>query len=112
MAPRDFAQLLVDQLTGTDGIAAMDIAGPGFINFTLDTAAAAELVRTIVQAGQLRAQSTHVGSVNLEFVSANPTGPLHIGHTRWAALGDAIGRVMASGADVVRSTTSTTPATR
>ena len=105
MAPRDFAQLLVDQLGDTDGIASMDIAGPGFINFTLDTAAAAELVRTIVQAGASYGHNQQMAGqrINLEFVSANPTGPLHIGHTRWAALGDAIGRVMkASGADVVR----------
>ncbi|MFC0582574.1 arginine--tRNA ligase [Micrococcoides hystricis] len=105
MSPRDFAALLVAQLQGTPGIAGMDIAGPGFINFTLDTAAAAELVRTIVEAGASYGRNQQLAGqrVNLEFVSANPTGPLHIGHTRWAALGDAIGRVMkASGADVVR----------
>ena len=105
MAPREFAELLTEAMAGTPGIAKTDIAGPGFINFTLDTAAAAELVRTIVTTGSQYGSNTHLQGqrVNLEFVSANPTGPLHIGHTRWAALGDAIGRVMkASGADVVR----------
>lgn len=81
----------------------MDIAGPGFLNITLEAGAAGELARTIVEAGSAygnnEALAGHV--VNMEFVSANPTGPLHIGHTRWAALGDAISRVLrASGASV------------
>ena len=103
MAPRDFAQILARRLAEVPGVGAVDIAGPGFLNITLDAAAAGELARTIVEAGKAygtnETMAGHV--VNLEFVSANPTGPLHIGHTRWAALGDAIARVLrASGADV------------
>lgn len=103
MAPRDFATILAERLRQVPGIGAVDIAGPGFLNITLDAAAAGELARSIVQAGEAYGQNQaltgHV--VNMEFVSANPTGPLHIGHTRWAALGDAIARVLrASGAQV------------
>lgn len=103
MAPRDFAAMLVRRLAEVEGIGGVEIAGPGFLNITLDTAAAGELARTIVEAGENfghnQALTGHV--VNMEFVSANPTGPLHIGHTRWAALGDAIARVLrASGAQV------------
>lgn len=103
MNPRDFAQLVATRLQDVDGIAAVEIAGPGFINITLDAAAAGELARTIVEAGDTFGHNEQaVGDVvNLEFVSANPTGPLHIGHTRWAALGDAISRLLrASGATV------------
>ena len=103
MAPRDFAQILAARLASVPGVGAVDIAGPGFLNITLDAAAAGSLARAIVEAGSAygnnEALAGHV--VNMEFVSANPTGPLHIGHTRWAALGDAIARVLrASGAEV------------
>ncbi|HCM93546.1 arginine--tRNA ligase [Glutamicibacter arilaitensis] len=103
MAPRDFAQILATRLASVPGVGAVDIAGPGFLNITLEAGAAGELARTIVEAGSAygnnEALAGHV--VNMEFVSANPTGPLHIGHTRWAALGDAISRVLrASGASV------------
>ncbi|HIW99257.1 MAG TPA: arginine--tRNA ligase [Candidatus Nesterenkonia stercoripullorum] len=103
MPPRDVAAVVSDRLTGANGVASVDVAGPGFINITLDAAAAGQLAQTIVetgaQYGHNEALSGH--TVNLEFVSANPTGPLHIGHTRWAALGDAIGRLLrASGARV------------
>ncbi|MBM7768105.1 arginine--tRNA ligase [Glutamicibacter nicotianae] len=103
MAPRDFAQILARRLAEVPGVGAVDIAGPGFLNITLEAGAAGELARTIVEAGAAygnnQALAGHV--VNMEFVSANPTGPLHIGHTRWAALGDAISRVLrASGASV------------
>jgi len=103
MAPRDFAQILARRLAEVPGVGAVDIAGPGFLNITLEAGAAGELARTIVEAGSAygnnQALTGHV--VNMEFVSANPTGPLHIGHTRWAALGDAISRVLrASGASV------------
>ena len=103
MNPREFAALIAERLTGREGIASVDVAGPGFLNVTLDAAAAGELARTIVEAGadygRNEALSGH--TVNMEFVSANPTGPLHIGHTRWAALGDAIARLLrASGAEV------------
>ena len=83
----------------------MDVAGPGFLNVTLDTAAQGELARAIVRAGGAYGRSDLLAgtSVNLEFISANPTGPLHLGHTRWAALGDAIARVLeAAGATVTR----------
>ncbi|WP_417364762.1 arginine--tRNA ligase [Glutamicibacter arilaitensis] len=103
MAPRDFAQILATRLASVPGVGAVDIAGPGFLNITLEAGAAGELARSIVEAGSAygnnEALAGHV--VNMEFVSANPTGPLHIGHTRWAALGDAISRVLrASGASV------------
>lgn len=103
MNPRDVAQELHASLSAIDGITSVDIAGPGFLNFTLDAAAAGEIARTVVTAGATFGQNDSLAgqSINLEFVSANPTGPLHIGHTRWAGLGDSIGRVLrASGARV------------
>lgn len=105
MQPRALAERLVTSLVSRDGIAAAEVAGPGFINIRLDAAAAGALARVIVEAGAAYGHNaSQAGStINLEFVSANPTGPLHIGHTRWAALGDAIGRVLsASGATVAR----------
>lgn len=103
MNPRQFAEILAARLEEIDGVTKVEIAGPGFLNITVDAAAAGSLARTIVEAGPAYgtndAMAGHV--VNMEFVSANPTGPLHIGHTRWAALGDAIARVLrASGAEV------------
>src|SRR5699024_12047392 len=86
-------------------IASMYIPGSAIINFALDAADACELARTIIEAGETFGHNDQaVGDVvNLEFVSANPTGPLHIGHTRWAALGDAISRLLrASGATVTK----------
>jgi arginyl-tRNA synthetase len=103
MPPRVFADELVAGIREIDGVAQVDIAGPGFLNIRLDAAAAGELARVIVESGQAYGQNaTLIGhSINLEFVSANPTGPLHIGHTRWAALGDSLARVLsASGATV------------
>lgn len=103
MNPRDVAQELHASLSAIDGITSVDIAGPGFLNFTLDAAAAGEIARTVVTAGATFGNNDSLAgqSINLEFVSANPTGPLHIGHTRWAGLGDSIGRVLrASGARV------------
>ena len=103
MNPRDFAQILATRLADAAGVAKVEIAGPGFLNITLEAGAAGELAKTIVEAGAAfgtnDALAGHV--INMEFVSANPTGPLHIGHTRWAALGDSIARVLkASGASV------------
>ncbi|WP_400158756.1 arginine--tRNA ligase [Arthrobacter sp. BPSS-3] len=101
--PRQLAGLLSERLAGIAGVAAVDIAGPGFLNITVDAAAAGALAKAIVQAGAGYGTNTALAgrTVNMEFVSANPTGPLHIGHTRWAALGDSIARVLrASGADV------------
>lgn len=103
MNPRQFAEILAPKLQAHDGVASVEIAGPGFINIVLDAAAAGELARTIVEAGESFGHNDQAAGdvVNLEFVSANPTGPLHIGHTRWAALGDAISRLLrASGAQV------------
>ncbi|HLS92269.1 MAG TPA: arginine--tRNA ligase [Microbacterium sp.] len=103
--PRELAQEIADGLAEVDGIASVEVAGPGFINVRLDAAAAGQLAKTIVDAGEAygRNDSQAGESVNLEFVSGNPTGPLHIGHTRWAALGDAMGRLLeASGAKVAR----------
>lgn len=103
MNPRDVAHELHAALSAIDGITSVDIAGPGFLNITLDAAAAGEIARTILTAGDTYGHNDSLAgqSINLEFVSANPTGPLHIGHTRWAGLGDSIGRVLrASGATV------------
>ncbi len=103
--PREIAAVIGKHLTGTPGIADVEIAGPGFLNITLDTAAAGALVGQIVAAGTgYGAGDALAGKrVNLEFVSANPTGPVHIGGARWAAVGDALGRVLSTqGAEVVR----------
>ena len=103
--PRDVAQIICDLLAGTEGISKVDIAGPGFINITLNRANQAELVTTILKATKDYGKGSALAGVriNLEFISANPTGPLHLGHTRWAAVGDSLGRVLsAAGADVKR----------
>jgi arginyl-tRNA synthetase len=103
--PRALAQELANRLGSTAGVAKVEVAGPGFLNITLDAAAAGELAKTIVEAGQDYGRSeTGAGKkINLEFVSANPTGPIHIGGTRWAAVGDSLARVMeATGAQVCR----------
>jgi len=103
--PRDFAGWLATALAGSDGIAAAEVAGPGFVNLRIATAAQGVIVANIVAAGAGYGRSGlldgHV--INLEFVSANPTGPIHIGGTRWAAVGDALGRLLSTqGARVVR----------
>ena len=103
--PREFAAEIAAGLQSVEGIANVEVAGPGFINIRLDAAAAGALAKTIVEQGDAFGtnDSQRGNTINLEFVSANPTGPLHIGHTRWAALGDAIARVLlASGATLVR----------
>jgi len=98
IAPQEVAKIIAADLTALDAITAVDIAGPGFINITLNRASQAELVRTILTAGEKFGQGNSLNgvSINLEFISANPTGPLHLGHTRWAAVGDALGRVLAA----------------
>ncbi|WP_434812309.1 arginine--tRNA ligase [Microbacterium sp. bgisy189] len=104
-SPREFAAEIAAGLETVDGVASVEVAGPGFINIRLDAAAAGALAKTIVEAGAAFGtnDSQRGNTINLEFVSANPTGPLHIGHTRWAALGDAIARLLlASGATLVR----------
>ncbi|HET8599536.1 MAG TPA: arginine--tRNA ligase [Segeticoccus sp.] len=103
--PRELAAALADRLGAADGIKAVDVAGPGFLNVTLDAASAGELARTVVEAGERYGTSdTAQGErINLEFVSANPTGPIHLGGTRWAAVGDALARVLSAvGAQVER----------
>ncbi|MEU1972398.1 arginine--tRNA ligase [Microbacterium sp. NPDC019599] len=103
--PREFAAEIAERLAETDGVASVEVAGPGFINIRLDAAAAGALAKTIVDAGAAFGtnESQRGNTINVEFVSANPTGPLHIGHTRWAALGDSIARLLlASGATVAR----------
>jgi arginyl-tRNA synthetase len=98
IAPRDLAAVVAEKLAEHPGIKSVEIAGPGFLNIRLDAAAAGELARFIVEAGQAYGTSTTMGgqSINLEFVSANPTGPLHIGAVRWAAVGDALARLLAA----------------
>ncbi|AIC47228.1 arginine--tRNA ligase [Rhodoluna lacicola] len=103
--PRAFAELLSSELVSVKGIEKVDIAGPGFINITLSAAAAGELAKAIVDAGPSYGRGKDLAGVklNLEFVSANPTGPIHMGGTRWAAVGDSLARVFqAQGADVTR----------
>ncbi|MFM1954094.1 MAG: hypothetical protein RL118_285 [Actinomycetota bacterium] len=105
MNPRAFAELVAAELTNAAGVAQVDIAGPGFINITLDAAAAGSIAKNIVEAGEAFGRGTDLAGVNmnLEFVSANPTGPIHIGGTRWAAVGDSLARVFeAQGATVTR----------
>src|SRR6476469_6547849 len=103
--PREVAGVIKKHLDGTDGISRVEVAGPGFLNITLETAAAGALVGQIVAAGQAYGTGDALAGkrVNLEFVSANPTGPVHIGGARWAAVGDALGRTLSTqGAVVVR----------
>jgi arginyl-tRNA synthetase len=103
--PRELATEIAAGLALTPGVASVEVAGPGFINIRLDAAAAGALAKRIVDAGAAFGtnESQRGNTINVEFVSANPTGPLHIGHTRWAALGDSIARLLlASGATVAR----------
>ncbi|MDT0189073.1 arginine--tRNA ligase [Rothia terrae] len=103
--PREVATILSERIQQIDGVTKVDIAGPGFLNIVLDAAAAGELAKTIVEAGKSFGTTTELEgkTINLEFVSANPTGPIHLGGTRWAAVGDSLARVLeASGANVVR----------
>ena len=103
--PREFADWLAAALAGADGIAAAEVAGPGFVNLRIETGAQGLIVANIVAAGLGFGRSGLLDgcNINLEFVSANPTGPIHIGGTRWAAVGDALGRLLATqGATVVR----------
>ena len=104
-APRELAQELATALARDAGIASADIAGPGFLNIRLDSGAQGSLVASVIEQGEAFGSGDAMAGrqVNLEFVSANPTGPIHLGGTRWAAVGDALGRVLeASGATVTR----------
>jgi arginyl-tRNA synthetase len=103
--PRELADEIAVELRAADGVASVDVAGPGFINITLDTAAAAALARTIVEQGADYGRGDLYSGVtiNLEFVSANPTGPIHIGGVRWAAVGDSLARIFQfQGGEVTR----------
>lgn len=110
LQPRVIAEVIVKTLTENNfltpaGISKVEIAGPGFINISLETLNQASVVIEILTAGEkYGVGSSLVGKkINLEFVSANPTGPIHLGHTRWAAVGDSLGRVLsAAGAQVSR----------
>jgi arginyl-tRNA synthetase len=103
--PRELAGWLADALSQADGIAEAEVAGPGFINMRLEVSAQAVIVNNVIDAGREFGHSDVLAGhkINLEFVSANPTGPIHIGGTRWAAVGDALGRLLSTqGAEVVR----------
>lgn len=105
VSPREIATELAAGLEQLSGVASVEVAGPGFINIRLDAAAAGALARTIVEAGPAYGTGHLYDGVkiNLEFVSANPTGPIHMGGVRWAAVGDSLARVLqAEGADVTR----------
>ena len=103
--PRAFADLVAERLRSAYGIAAVDIAGPGFLNITVAAGAQGEVAADVLTAGAAYGRNDALAGerINVEFISANPTGPLHLGHTRWAAVGDALARVLdAAGADVER----------
>ncbi|CPU29627.1 arginine--tRNA ligase [Mycobacteroides abscessus] len=105
VAPRDLAAWLVEALVSHAAIAGAEIAGPGFVNLRIAADAQGAIVANILKAGETYGNSDAQGAhtINLEFVSANPTGPIHIGGTRWAAVGDALGRLLArQGAKVTR----------
>ncbi len=103
--PREFAGWLAGGLAASPGIAAADVAGPGFVNVRLAPDAQGAVVGDVLAAAEGYGTGDELAgrAVNLEFVSANPTGPIHLGHTRWAAVGDALGRILAArGAKVTR----------
>ncbi len=103
--PREIADAIAARLRPIAGIGAVDVAGPGFLNITLSAGSLGELARTIVDAGAAygNGESLSGRRINVEFVSANPTGPLSLASTRWAAAGDAIARILeANGATVAR----------
>ena len=103
--PRDLAELLVPRLEALDGVASVEVAGPGFLNIRLDAASAGELARSIVEAGEAYGRNDSLSGqhINLEYVSANPTGPVHLGGARWAAVGDSLARILAAcGATITR----------
>ncbi len=103
--PRALAELLAERMRAADGVAAVAIAGPGFLNITVEAGAQGVVAAEIVAAGPGYGHNDALTGqkINVEFISANPTGPLHLGHTRWAVVGDALGRVLeAAGAEVTR----------
>lgn len=105
LKPRDFAQILADELQNQEGVTKVEIAGPGFINIFVSAAASGNLAKVVVEEGIKYGTSSLLENqkINLEFVSANPTGPIHLGGTRWAAVGDSLARIFESqGAKVTR----------
>jgi arginyl-tRNA synthetase len=103
--PRALGELVKSRLETYDGVAEVELAGPGFLNITVSAGAQGQVATDIVAAGAAYGSSDEFAGerINLEFVSANPTGPLHIGGVRWAAVGDALGRIFQmTGADVTR----------
>jgi arginyl-tRNA synthetase len=103
--PRAFAELVQGRLREADGVADVEIAGPGFLNISVEAGAQGQVAAEVVAAGERYGASDEFAGekINLEFVSANPTGPLHLGGVRWAAVGDALGRIFTmTGADVTR----------
>ena len=105
MNPRQLAEQIAAAMRLVAGVASVEVAGPGFINITLDAAAAGQIARTIVETAEEYGRGDLYAGVriNLEFVSANPTGPIHIGGVRWAAVGDSLARIFqAQGAVVTR----------
>ncbi len=104
-SPREIGQLIADELGKHDGVAGVEVAGPGFLNITLADTALGLIARAVVTAGQAYGRTEMLAGqrLNLEFVSANPTGPVHLGGARWAAVGDALGRLLeACAAEVTR----------
>jgi arginyl-tRNA synthetase len=97
--PRGVAELVAEELRAQDGIASVDVAGPGFLNITLAQGALGAIAVRAVTAGDGYGRTEEFAGqrLNLEFVSANPTGPVHIGAVRWAAVGDALGRLLETG---------------
>lgn len=105
VAPRELAGWLADALAQEESISTAEVAGPGFLNLRLEADAQGQILRQVVSGAERFGNGDLYDGlrVNLEFVSANPTGPIHLGGTRWAAVGDALGRVLtAQGAEVVR----------
>lgn len=97
MNPRDVAEVVVSHLPKNDLIASTEIAGPGFVNIRLTNAALASVIAEARREGMDFGRGeapANAGRINLEYVSANPTGPMHVGHGRWAALGDSMARVL------------------
>ncbi len=94
--PREFATALVARLSHAEGIASAEVAGPGFINVRVDAGAAGQLAKFIVDLGDEYGSGDSLWgkTINVEFVSANPTGPIHLGGTRWAAVGDSLSRLL------------------
>lgn len=103
--PRELGEFLAARIAAHDGVEEAEVAGPGFVNIRLSAASVGELARAVVEAGGSygRTEGAAGKTVNLEYVSANPTGPLHIGGARWAAVGDSLARILEfSGAKVVK----------